>query len=131
MARLTAAQKAQLEQFAISKQLAREADRLAEIDARLTAQIKKNDAHCVKNILAENKNKNIHRATLSFSAAALALATAMLSGCALFEPRIDVMPIAQATAQMPPAMREAMADLNSPAMTAALHRAQASVDAEK
>ena len=52
-------------------------------------------------------------------------------GCAIFEPRIEAVPVAEATAQMTPAMQDAMRDLSSPATTAALHRAQASVEAEK
>ena len=49
-------------------------------------------------------------------------------GCAIFEPRIEVVPTVEATAQMTPAMREAMRDLSSPAMTAALHRIQGDLD---
>ena len=49
-------------------------------------------------------------------------------GCSIFEPRIDVVPTVEATAQMTLAMREAMRDLSSPAMTAALHRIQGDLD---
>ena len=49
-------------------------------------------------------------------------------GCSIFEPRIDVVPTVEAAAQMTPAMREAMRDLSSPAMTAALHRIQGDLD---
>jgi len=59
-----------------------------------------------------------------FTATAFALATALISGCATFDTRIEVMPIAQAMRDMPPAMQTAMHDLSSSAMTAALLRAQ-------
>ena len=49
-------------------------------------------------------------------------------GCSIFEPRIEAVPTAEATAQMTPAMREALRDLSSPAMTAALHRIQGNLD---
>ena len=49
-------------------------------------------------------------------------------GCSIFESRIDVVPTVEATAQMTPVMREAMRDLSSPAMTAALHRIQGDLD---
>lgn len=45
-------------------------------------------------------------------------------GCSIFEPRIEVVPTAQAIANMTPTMQKAMTDLNSPETTAALHRAQ-------
>lgn len=47
-----------------------------------------------------------------------------ISACSIFDPRIDVVPVAELHNQLTPAMREAMADLSSLAMTAKLHRIQ-------
>ena len=51
-----------------------------------------------------------------------------ISACSIFDPRIDVVPVAELQNQLTPVMQAAMIDLSSPAMTAALHRIQGDLD---
>lgn len=51
-----------------------------------------------------------------------------ISACSIFDPRIDVVPVAELQNKLTPVMREAMRDLSSPAMTNALRRIQGNLD---
>ena len=70
----------------------------------------------------KNINPDSIAAALSF------IGLLAISACSIFEPRIDVVPVAELRNQLTPAMREAMRDLSSPAMTDALRRIQGNLD---
>ena len=81
------------------------------------------------NLKMEAHEPNASEKISKLAAAIVAFAAFVaVSGCSIFEPRIEVTPIAQAMRDMPPAMQTAMHDLNSPTITAALRRAQGNLD---
>ena len=64
----------------------------------------------------------------------VALATiglASMLGCSIFEPRLDVVTNEQLMRDIPAASRTVMNELNSPALTAAMRRAQGDLDEVK
>ena len=70
------------------------------------------------------KNINPNRIIVALSFVGLLT----ISACSIFEPRIDVVRVAELHSQLTPVMREAMSDLSSPAMTAKLHLLQGDLD---
>ena len=81
------------------------------------------------NLKIEAHEPNASEKISKLAAAIVAFAAFVaVSGCSIFEPRIEVMPIDQALRDMPPAMQTAMQDLSSPTITAALRRAQGNLD---
>ena len=81
------------------------------------------------NLKMEAHEPNASEKISKLAAAIVAFAAFVaVSGCSIFEPRIEVTPVAQALRDMPPAMQTAMQDLSSPTITAALRRAQGNLD---
>jgi len=73
--------------------------------------------------------KNINPDRIAAALSLIGLLT--IPACSIFEPRIDVVPVAKLHNQLTPVMQAAMADLSSPAMTAKLHRIQGDLDEVK
>ena len=73
------------------------------------------------------KNINPDRIIVALSLIGLA----SMLGCSIFEPRLDVVPHEQLMRDIPPASRATMNELNSPALTATMRRAQGDLDEVK